>query len=273
LVEGLRRHLRRLLDQSHWLVANLTGPRAGDNAWRVLRGIDLELLVHDDHYPAVIERVLAAQRSVWIATANLKELMIEDARLVPGRRRGRAQFRSVLSALSELSARGVELRILHAAPPSRVFLRDFDREKRLVAGGLELRLCPRNHLKLVIVDGRHLYFGSANWTGAGLGAKQAARRNFELGVLSDDERLLDAAQDTFHRIWRGAECAGCRMREECPMPLSEIERSGAAPTEQPRAWVRLRPRDGAAPAELCHEHVPVAQDTVRSRDVLRRPRK
>ena len=191
----------------------------------MLRGVNLELLLHRDHYPAVIERVLGAERSVWIATANLKELMIEDPRVMPGRTRGRARFRSVLAALSELAGRGVELRILHASEPSRVFRRDFDRQKRLVAGGLELRLCPRTHLKLVIVDGRDLYLGSANWTGAGLGAKNAERRNFELGLLTQDERLLDAAQDTFERIWRGVECEGCRLREECPMPLDAVERS------------------------------------------------
>ena len=202
----------------------------------MLRSVDLELLLHRDHYPAVIERVLGAQRSVWIATANLKELMVEDPRLVPGKRRGPTQYRSILAALSELSARGVELRILHAAEPSRVFRRDFDRQKRLVSGGLELRLCPRTHLKLVIVDGRDLYLGSANWTGAGLGAKNAERRNFELGLLTQDESLLDAAQDTFERIWRGGECEACRMREACPMPLDAVERSPRA------ARVRSRKR-------------------------------
>jgi phosphatidylserine/phosphatidylglycerophosphate/cardiolipin synthase-like enzyme len=203
----------------------------------VLRGVDLELLVHGDHYPAVIDRVLEARRSVWIATANLKELMIEDRRLVPGRRRGRTPYRSVLAALAELSAQGVELRILHASPPSRVFRRDFDRQKGLVAGGLELRLCPRTHLKLVIVDGRDLYLGSANWTGAGLGAKHDQRRNFELGMLTQDERLLDAAQDVFERVWRGGECADCRMRDVCPMPLAAIESTPlpAAESGEPKA--------------------------------------
>jgi phosphatidylserine/phosphatidylglycerophosphate/cardiolipin synthase-like enzyme len=190
----------------------------------VLRAVDLELLVSGDHYPRVVDAVLSASRSVWIATANLKELMVEDARLVPGRSRGRRSFRSVLSAFAELSARGVELRMLHAGEPSRAFRRDFDRERRLVKGGLALRQCPRNHLKLVIVDGRRLYFGSANWTGAGLGAKQDGRRNFELGVLSEDERLLDAAQDTFDRIWRGRECAACKLKDSCPMPLDVVER-------------------------------------------------
>lgn len=183
----------------------------------MLRGLDVELLLHGDHYPAVIRRVLAAAHSVWIATANLKELMIEAEG--SGRRRG---YRSVLAAFNELSARGVELRLLHAAPPSRVFIRDFDEQARLVAGGLELRQCPRNHLKLVIVDGQHLYLGSANWTGAGLGAKHPAKRNFELGFLTEDERLLDIAQETFNAIWSGRECGQCRLREECPMPIDRM---------------------------------------------------
>jgi phosphatidylserine/phosphatidylglycerophosphate/cardiolipin synthase-like enzyme len=208
-----------------------------------MRGVDLELLLHGSHYPAVVDLVLNARSSVWIATANLKELMIEDARLVPGRRRGRAHYRSVLTALSELAERGVELRILHASPPSRVFVRDFDREKLLVAGGLELRLCPRTHLKLVIVDGRDLYVGSANWTGAGLGAKHDDRRNFELGLVTQDERLVDAAQDTFERIWRGVECTNCRLRSTCPMPLSVLEHSAdiqGAPKPEKRAKAKRK---------------------------------
>lgn len=203
--------------------------------------MDLQLLIGGDHYPAVIDCVRKATRSVWIATANLKDLMVEEPQLVPGRRRGRAQYRSVLALLGELAERGVELRMLHATPPSQAFVRDFDRQPRLVAGGLELRLCPRNHLKLVIVDGRQVYFGSANWTGAGIGAKQGDKRNFELGVLSEDERLLDATQALFDGIWRGAHCASCKVRETCPMPLAELEAAERPPA---RAYLRLRPRSG-----------------------------
>ena len=181
-------------------------------------GIDADLLLHDDHYPAVVERVLSARHSVWIATANLKELMIEDGPVAGATPR----YRSALSAFADLSERGVELRILHAALPSRVFIRDFDQQARLVEGGLELRQCPRNHLKLVIVDGQTLYLGSANWTGAGLGAKHPGRRNFEIGLLTQDEYLLDVAQETFDRIWGGKECQHCRLRGECPMPLDEM---------------------------------------------------
>jgi phosphatidylserine/phosphatidylglycerophosphate/cardiolipin synthase-like enzyme len=207
----------------------------------MLRGVDFELLIHDAHYPAVIERVLEARRSVWIATANLKDLMVEDTRLVPGRSRGRTRFRSVLAAFAELAERGVELRLLHAAPPSRAFRESFDRSQVLVRGGLELRECPRNHLKLVIVDGQHAYLGSANWTGAGIGAKADERRNFELGLLTQDERLLDTTQEIFDRIWRGAACTGCKLRATCPMPLDEIEGTASRPRAAERARVRLTP--------------------------------
>ena len=170
-----------------------------------------------------MKAVLEAEQSVWIATANLKELLVEDPNAVPGVRRGRrGTYRSVLEVFAELSRKGVELRLLHASMPSRPFRKSFDSQPDLVAGGLEMRVCPRVHLKTVVVDARLVYLGSANWTGAGLGAKGDGRRNFEMGILSSDEMLIDQVQERYDRIWRGAECADCRLRDECEMPLDEI---------------------------------------------------
>ena len=174
------------------------------------------------HYESVIDAVHRAERSVWIATANLKELMVEDHRAHPGRPRGRARYHSVLEVFDELAGRGVEIRILHASLPSRAFRDRFDSLPRLVQGGVELRSCPRVHLKIVVVDARLLYLGSANWTGAGLGAKGTGRRNFELGIVTDDDAMLDEAQSIFDRVWTGVECEGCRLREDCEMPLAEL---------------------------------------------------
>jgi phosphatidylserine/phosphatidylglycerophosphate/cardiolipin synthase-like enzyme len=187
------------------------------------RPVSLSLVSGRGHYETVIAAVLGARTAVWIATANLKELLIEDPRARPGQRRtlrrGGGEYRSVLGALDELAGRGVELRILAAELPSRPFRRTFDRHPRLVGGGLELRTCPRVHLKVVVVDGALLYLGSANWTGAGLGAKGTGRRNFELGIVTEDEQLLDEVQALYERIWRGAECAACKLRDVCPAPL------------------------------------------------------
>jgi phosphatidylserine/phosphatidylglycerophosphate/cardiolipin synthase-like enzyme len=174
------------------------------------------------HYEHVVRAVMEARRSVWIATANLKELMVEDHRAAPGRRRtarGSGSYQSVLAVFDELAGKGVELRILHASPPSGPFQRELARHPRLKKGALAMRQCPRVHFKAVVVDGGMLYLGSANWTGAGLGAKGTGRRNFELGFATGDDVLLDRVQALYQQVWRGGECAGCKLREVCPAPL------------------------------------------------------
>jgi len=205
------------------------------------RPIAMELVAGRAHYERVITAVLDARVSVWIATANVKELMVEDARARPGRRRAlnRHAYGSVLARLDELAARGVELRLLHAELPSRPFRAELARHPRLVAGGLQLRRCPRVHMKLVIVDGALCYLGSANWTGAGLGAKGSGRRNFELGFVTDDAPLLDQVQAMYERVWTGGECDGCKLREDCPGPLVELASTPATPRKRSRR-ARLR---------------------------------
>ncbi|MAQ17895.1 MAG: phospholipase [Sandaracinus sp.] len=168
------------------------------------------------HYERVVEAVRRAECSVWIATANLKEMLVE----APWPRRGK--YRSVLHDLADLARQGVELRLMHASHPSRPFRRSFDRLSVLVEGGMEMRVCPRLHFKAVIVDGAFLYLGSANWTGAGLGAKGEHRRNFEIGLVTQDEGLLDEVQATYDDLWRGGPCASCRLRDDCEMPLDVV---------------------------------------------------
>jgi phosphatidylserine/phosphatidylglycerophosphate/cardiolipin synthase-like enzyme len=195
------------------------------------RAMSLELVSGRGHYERVVRAAMEARRSVWIATANLKDLMVEDHRAVPGRRRttaragagagGARHYRSILEVFDELAGRGVELRILHASPPSRAFRATLARKPRL-ARALGIRACPRVHFKTVVVDGGFFYLGSANWTGAGLGAKGVGRRNFELGFTGKDDGILDRVQELYDRIWRGAACKGCKLRPLCPQPLDSL---------------------------------------------------
>jgi phosphatidylserine/phosphatidylglycerophosphate/cardiolipin synthase-like enzyme len=189
------------------------------------RPVMLALVAGRGHYETVVKAAMNAERSLWIATANLKELMVEDERARPGRRRAvgrQGEYRSVLEVFEDQVTRGVEIRILHASEPSRPFREEMRRRpglRRPGRGAFALRLCPRVHFKAVIVDGTMLYLGSANWTGAGLGAKGEGRRNFEMGLCSRDDLLLDEVQGYFDSIWRGAECASCKLRAVCPRPL------------------------------------------------------
>ena len=187
-----------------------------------MRPIEASLLCGSALYREVVQDKLAhARESVWIATANVKDMQVEH----------RGKFRSVVEVFGELAGRGVELRLLHAELPSRPFRASFDRRKKLVQGGLALKICPRVHFKAVIVDRAWAYLGSANLTGAGLGAKGEGRRNFELGFCTEDFDVIDRTAALFESVWSGAECAPCKVRDVCPDPIG-------APAP-PRQLVRL----------------------------------
>ena len=181
---------------------------------RATRPVRLAFIGGRGHLETVIEAVREARVSVWIATANLKEMQVAVARL--GRT---SRFGSMLEIFDQLAERGVELRILHAEHPSRPFRAALERHPRLYEGALQFRLCPRIHLKCVIIDGRILYLGSANWTGAGLGAKSDRNRNFELGFVTEDEAMLDDVQGLYEHLWNGGDCQRCGRRALCESPL------------------------------------------------------
>ena len=185
------------------------------------RRAPLSFVVDRGHYENVTLAIARARTSVWIATANVKQLM--TAAPIGTRDRARGRYVPILDTLQSLCDRGVKVRILHATPPSGPFREELAaRAGRLVRPRFEMRLCPRVHMKMIAIDGGLLYLGSANFTGAGLGAKGDGRRNFELGVVTDDDWMLDQAQARFEVIWRGGECGACKLRRECPGPLDRI---------------------------------------------------
>jgi phosphatidylserine/phosphatidylglycerophosphate/cardiolipin synthase-like enzyme len=199
------------------------------------RRASISLIADRAHYDHVTLAIARAQTSVWIASANVKQLLVEAP--IGTRARARGRYVPILDTLQSLADRGVQVRLLHATPPSRPFREELAaRARRLVAPAFEMRACPRVHLKMIAIDGALLYLGSANFTGAGLGAKGDGRRNFEMGILTDDEWMLDQAQARFDRIWRGLECAACRLRDKCPAPLDGLSNlratSGGSPFSQ-----------------------------------------
>jgi len=171
----------------------------------------VEWLTGTELYRTVIlEGVLRATRSVWIATANLKDLYVPSAR---------RRYRPILEQFGAMARDGIQIRVIHSELPSRSFRDTFDSLPALVDGGLELQICPRSHWKMVIVDGLLGYCGSANFTGAGLGAKSHANRNLELGAVGRDPEFVTMLERTFDAFWMGDACEGCGRRDICPDPI------------------------------------------------------
>ena len=165
----------------------------------------LEFITDRDIYEKVVcSRIGKARKFLWIATSDLKDLHVDKGG-------GMVPF---LEILSDLIKRQVEIRLLHAKEPGPAFRRDFDKYPNLIAG-MERILCPRVHLKAVVIDGRFAYTGSANLTGAGMGAKSEHKRNFESGIITDDETIVGKVMEQFDNIWRGTHCAPCKRKQYC----------------------------------------------------------
>ncbi len=173
-----------------------------------------ELLLDVEHYTRLMrELVPAARKFLWIATADLKDLFVEGG---PKSR----PFQPFVAVLAGLVERGVAVRLLHGKEPGPRFRADFDRHAALRDSDLfERGLCPRLHAKIVVIDGLTAYVGSANLTGAGLGAKGPHRRNFEAGVLLHDPAAVARLMHHIDSLWLGRFCGPCERRDVCPDPL------------------------------------------------------
>ena len=119
-----------------------------------------------EHYSKVIAHVPKVKRSLWIGTADIKDLYVKVG----------TQTKPFLAVLAQLIKKGVEVRLIHAKEPGPAFREDFDKYPALF-DGLERALCPRVHFKILVFDNQVAYIGSANLTGAGIGMKGDGTRN------------------------------------------------------------------------------------------------
>lgn len=145
---------------------------------------------NEAHYDQVIERIKTVKKTLWIGTADIKDLYVKDGR----------GTKPLLEVLSDLAKRGVEIRLIHAKEPGPAFRQDFDKYPALIEG-MERVLCPRVHFKIIVFDLKAVYVGSANLTGAGLGMKGENTRNFEAGILSTNRDFVKNAAEQFDSVW------------------------------------------------------------------------
>lgn len=165
-------------------------------------------IANDAHYDQVIERIKDVKKTLWIGTADIKDLYVKDGR----------GTKPLLEVLSDLVKKGVAIRLIHAKEPGPAFRQDFDKYPALIEG-MERVLCPRVHFKIIIFDLKMAYVGSANLTGAGIGMKGENTRNFEAGILSTNKDFVKNAAKQFDSVWMGSFCKSCKRKEFCSDPI------------------------------------------------------
>ena len=169
----------------------------------------LQYISNSDHYKEVLSRVRSVKQTLWIGTADIKDVYIEVGK----------EKKPFLALIAQLIRHGVDVRLIHAKEPGPNFREDFDRYPVLF-DRLERVLCPRVHFKILVFDCKEVYIGSANLTGAGIGMKGEDKRNFEAGILTDEPEIVEQAMNQFDDVWIGKHCKKCKRRDFCADPIA-----------------------------------------------------
>lgn len=166
---------------------------------------ETDIITDSEIYTEVIlGQIPRAKEYLWLGTSDLKDLHVDkNGKMMP-----------FLEILSDLVKKNVSIRLIHAKEPGKAFRRDFDKYPNLIEG-MERILCPRVHFKSVVIDGRFAYTGSANLTGAGMGAKNKNRRNFEAGIITTGKKFIEKIMQQFDDIWMGKHCRDCQRKQYC----------------------------------------------------------
>jgi len=166
-------------------------------------------IIHNiEHYNKVIERAKVAKNFLWIGTADIKDLHVKHFKLTV----------SFLSVLNSIAQKKVSIRILYAKEPGENFKNSL-KKYPFLQKNIEMVQCIRVHFKMIIIDSEFAYFGSANFTGAGLGLKSENNRNFETGLITDEKVLINQLMDQYDNVWMGKYCKSCGRKNYCNSPL------------------------------------------------------
>lgn len=179
---------------------------------RSLTSSETHLIVNENHYEEVIQRICKAKSSIRIMTANFKRFNLK-----PTDKQGKdyKDGTPFVKYLMAKAVQGVSVQII-CSKPSSYFTEEWKEYYRQMNPELfEYKFCERNHAKVIIIDDEFAYVGSANITPAGIGQGIFTSGNFEVGVLTEDSGLVTTLKAYFSKIWDGDFCEGCHRYKNC----------------------------------------------------------
>ncbi len=198
--------------------------RDGEMRWRVSKDSVLRyirqrqatggtrLITNNSHYEEVVERICSAKSSIKIMTANFKRF-----RLKPTKNQGKDYNDGTpfIERLMEKAGKGVSVQII-CSRPSKSFKEEYDAlYEKIKPKKFRIFFCERNHSKVVIVDNKEAYIGSANVTPAGLAQGIMSPGNFEIGILTENHQFISQLNTLFSKIMNGDYCHKCHLANKC----------------------------------------------------------
>ena len=174
---------------------------------------DTRLISNESHYQEVIERICAAKLSIRIMTANFRRFNLKPTDSQGDHYKDGTPFIKYLMAKA---VQGVSVQII-CSEPSSTFSEEWKEYYRQMMNPnlFEYKYCDRNHAKVVIIDDKLAYVGSANVTPAGLGQGIFTPGNFEAGMITENQDLVSSVNTLFSSIWDNNRCKGCHRAAKC----------------------------------------------------------
>ena len=192
--------------------------------WRVLKesilsnqiqpkpSYETHLIINENHYQDVIQRICTAKSSIRIMTANFKRFNLKPT---DSQGEGYKDGTPFVKYLMAKAVQGVSVQII-CSKPSSFFMDEWQEYFQQMKPDLfEYKFCERNHAKVVIVDDIIAYVGSANVTPAGLGQGIFTPGNFEAGILTEKQDIISSLKALFSIIMDGDCCTGCHRVNKC----------------------------------------------------------
>jgi phosphatidylserine/phosphatidylglycerophosphate/cardiolipin synthase-like enzyme len=169
-------------------------------------------LITENFYKEIIDRICAAKSSIKIMTADINLIRLKPTVSQGNKYKDGTPF---VDFLIEKAKKGVSVQII-TAEKSEWFQEDVERAYCGEAGKhFSVWFCARNHAKVVIIDDKIAYVGSANMTRAGLGQPYASPGNFEVGFIIEAPEIISSLNDFFSRITIHEFCEDCHRRKDC----------------------------------------------------------
>ncbi len=170
-------------------------------------------LILDNHFENVLEQIIKAKSTIKIMTADFKLFKLKSSSNKNLKNFDGTPFIKFLMEKAENER--ISVQVICASPTAPFKEAYKTLYEQMNPKHFKICFCIRNHAKVVIIDDKIAYIGSANATKAGLGQGVLSKGNFEAGFLTEDSKIISQLNTLFSKIMNGEFCNDCHRYKQC----------------------------------------------------------